>query len=316
MAAMRAEALAATPFEVARLREAREAQRVTLGDLSGGGDQEREALGRAAWCRRVWDRGRWRSQAVDDEVWLDSGWHSKAWRFARLCRLWVWRFRRRRDAALLALREAALTREEMGDGLADEVEAAVAAERRHAARHRECMRRGWVLVCGLFYKLQPQARAAQRQAARKARQARSQAAKKDKAERRRELARQDSVGAARAEEIRTALHDAEVAERGARGLHPLLEISVLGSYHPVPAWSYRPLGAGEWREGVREGGELLLPPPKRRRLGGESRKRALAEAAGTVDYLEGARPGRMRAVRQRRGVPSYCEEGMDVSGVT
>ena len=62
----------------------------------------------------------------------------------------------------------------------------------------------------------------------------------------------------------------------------------------------------------------MLPPAKRRRMGGgESRKRALAEAAGRWSFWMGhGQPGRMRAVRQRREVPSFCEEGSDESGVT
>ena len=60
---------------------------------------------------------------------------------------------------------------------------------------------------------------------------------------------------------------------------------------------------------------LPLPPAKRRRFGGGSRKRALAEAAGTLDFMDGAVPGRMRVVR-RREAPSSCEEGRNDSGVT
>ena len=67
---------------------------------------------------------------------------------------------------------------------------------------------------------------------------------------------------------------------------------------------------------MREGEDLVLPTPKRRRMGGVSRKRSLAQAAGTEDFMDGARPGRMWAVRRRREVPTRGEEGRDDSGVT
>ena len=98
-------------------------------------------------------------------------------------------------------------------------------------------------------------------------------------------------------------------------LHPLpLELTVLGAFHPVPAWSHRALSAGEWRE--REGAGTVLPPARRRRLGAASRKRELAEAAGTLEYLAEAAPGRMGIGRRRRESPARCEEGRDDTGVT
>ena len=123
-------------------------------------------------------------------------------------------------------------------------------------------------------------------------------------------------GAAREEQARAAVRDAEVSERAASSLHPLLEVSCFGAWHPVPRWSYRPLGVGEWRE--REGEEVVRRVRARRApLRGESRRRRLAEASGTFEWLSGARPGSMRCTQEPRKRQRLSDEdGADQSGVT
>ena len=68
--------------------------------------------------------------------------------------MWVWRYRRRRHGALLALSEAGVTVEEMGEDLGREMGIAVGQVRRAAAVLREAERRGAVLACGMFHRVQ------------------------------------------------------------------------------------------------------------------------------------------------------------------
>ena len=118
-------------------------------------------------------------------------------------------------------------------------------------------------------------------------------------------------GEAREEQVRAVVRACERAEREAEGvLHPLLDLGGWVSGVGVPAWSWRALRPGEWREG--EGGPLV----KRRKLeptGGTSRDERrwrLAEAAGTGGTLGKLAVGRGGGERRR------LEEGADNTGVT
>ena len=131
LAALRGEALAATPREQQMLRVGRAEQAGVLRRVEGrgfGSGWVRKCVS-DVWLRHVRRGGRWRSEVMSDEVWLAS--HVRLWMVARVARRWLRGFRERAAARLrvvhggvLGLLEAGLTPSEMGGELADEAAAA------------------------------------------------------------------------------------------------------------------------------------------------------------------------------------------------
>ena len=131
-------------------------------------------------------------------------------------------------------------------------------------------------------------------------------------------------GAARRAEVSEWLRQTEARERAERGLGPPI-MDHGGSVHavPVPAWSFRPLLPGEWREvesGVpvlrpdaEAGGDLVM---RRHRLHSRGqRMRVLAEVSGFWDMVQREGGGRFAGRRPYLSM-SDVTVGMDVSGVT
>ena len=148
--AMRAEALAATPREVACLRATREAQQELELRLSGCASRGVvEACASRLWKWRVACKDRWRGEVYVDEVWL--GGHIRLWRLAGMVRAWAVRSWRRRKGAMVGLVEAMVTEEEMGEALYEEATSTVNTLEALERSHGEARRRVGVLVCGLFY---------------------------------------------------------------------------------------------------------------------------------------------------------------------
>ena len=122
-----------------------------------------------------------------------------------------------------------------------------------------------------------------------------------------------------------AVRDAEKREKRAREEggqlypHPMLGDGGWGVV-PVPAWSWRPLRAGEWRETAgAEASRETEPLAKRRRVtsGRVGILRQLAEASGQLELFDSvARMAHFDSRTYAKRPKVRCEEGADVSGVT
>ena len=167
LAALRGEALAATPREQQMLRAGRAEQASVQRRVEGRGfglGWVKECV-RNVWLRRVRHRGRWREEVLSEEVWLAS--HLRLWTVARVARKWLRGYRERvarrlreSHGSVLGMLDAGLTAYELGDELAGEaaaaavaVEAADGSAERSRSLLEEAGRRVGVLVCGMFCRL-------------------------------------------------------------------------------------------------------------------------------------------------------------------
>ena len=203
-----------------------------------------------------------------------------------------------------------MTEEEMGEALFEVSTATVNTLEALERSHGEARRRVGVLVCGLFFKLREPGGKGGGGTARGG---------KGKRGRRREgkgvgfrFEPGKARGEARREEIRAVLERVERVEVGGATC-----ISLLGGWVsavPVPAWSTRALGPGEWREVEPPRVEQHMRVEKVRLGSRETRTQRLREVAELGAELCTSGSNRMYTIKYkcRRRV----EDGADVSGVT